>query len=206
MLVGSKRRSCVGQRRALRPSSGRLVSCPLWQVVTAETLMDPSDFSESQPAPTAGEVGEALRACSWQEGRVLQEGGSHACGSLARVSGWRMWTGTASPTGTPTSSPTLSSTQIKSNATGWGLLGTRGGRACLGWCGPPFGVPGTGPSNPPNVISLICRVGLGMKGKGSGAISVQPRALFLGRALGTMATTWCALLPLWRLDGLGSRS
>ena len=149
MLVGSKRRSCVGQRRALRPSSGRLVSCPLWQVVTAETLMDPSDFSESQPAPTAGEVGEALRACSWQEGRVLQEGGSHACGSLARVSGWRMWTGTASPTGTPTSSPTLSSTQIKSNATGWGLLGTRGGRACLGWCGPPFGVPGTGPSNPP---------------------------------------------------------
>lgn len=60
---------------------------------------------------------------------------SPACCSLARVSGWRMWTGTALPTGTLTSSPTSSPTQIKSNCTGWGLCRGEGeeGRACLGW-------------------------------------------------------------------------
>ena len=35
------------------------------QVVTAETLMDLSDFSENDQAPTAGEVNEALQVCSW---------------------------------------------------------------------------------------------------------------------------------------------
>ena len=35
------------------------------QVVTAETLMDLSDFSEHDQAPTAGEVNEALQVRSW---------------------------------------------------------------------------------------------------------------------------------------------
>uniref|UniRef100_A0A4X1VZ79 Lamin tail domain containing 2 n=2 Tax=Sus scrofa TaxID=9823 RepID=A0A4X1VZ79_PIG len=55
-LLQLARSSWVG--RILRSSTGSV------EVVTAETLMDPSDFSESQPAPAAGE-GFRLEDVDW---------------------------------------------------------------------------------------------------------------------------------------------
>ena len=91
----------------------------LSQVVTAETLMDPSESSENDQASPAREVSPG--GCAFRALQGCGRRGPRACCFLARVSGWRMWTGTPSPIGTPTSSPTSSRTRITSDCTGPGL-------------------------------------------------------------------------------------
>lgn len=90
----------------------------------------PQDFSENDQAP-AGEVNEASRYVLDLSCRRVR---SPACCSLARVSGWRMWTGTALAHRYPNLFTNLESnseqkTVLDETPQGEG----EEGRACLGW-------------------------------------------------------------------------
>lgn len=163
-----------GERCIHIPSPCLLVSCPLLQVVTAETLIDPSDLSENDEVPPAQDVSQVPQVRSGFHRPVCVRG-AHACCFPGRVSGSRMWTGTVSPIDTPTSSLPPSRTWITSNCTGKGPPRARGGQACLGRCGleskfNPLCL-WTGHLNLVSISSLICRMG---SGKGSWATSVLP--------------------------------
>ena len=130
-------------------------------MVTAETLLELSDLPESDQGPSAGEVSKAPHELSQLE--PLGKGGPHACCFPARVSGWRMWTGTALPSGILTSSPTLSAAQTKSNCAsqavprGAGRVDPKVYPRC----------PGPSPLHLPGQLSHLQRARFMVKGKGS---------------------------------------
>jgi hypothetical protein len=102
-----------------------MLVCGLLQVITAETLMDPSDLSDNDQAPSAGEVSKASHVRHFtgltRPVDPCYRGQPPVCCFLARVSGWRMWIGTALPTGIPVSSPASISTPSKSNCVQQGI-------------------------------------------------------------------------------------